>query len=155
MIITCSGCNSRYDVTGRRAGTRARCRCGTVVTIPKLSDSAEMLRCPGCGAPSSPENVSCSYCQAVLAVVACPGCFGRVFAGSKHCQHCGAEMLAAAQGDPEAASHRKCPRCAGDASKHANTDKAPELTAHLLGETLLDECSACGGVWLKRSPSKS
>ena len=58
-------------------------------------------------------------------------------------------MLIAARGDPEAVSHRKCPRCAGDASKHANTDKAPELTAHLLGETLLDECSTCGGVWLE------
>ena len=58
-------------------------------------------------------------------------------------------MLIAARGDPDAVSHRKCPRCAGDASKHANTDKAPGLTAHLLGETLLDECSACGGVWLE------
>jgi len=149
VVITCSGCHSRYDVTGRRAGSRARCRCGTVVSIPKLSDSAEMLHCPGCGAPSSPEGVSCPYCQAVLAVVACPSCFGRVFAGSQHCQHCGAEMLIAAQGDPETASHRKCPRCTVDPSKHASTDKSPELLAHLLGETLLDECGACGGVWLE------
>jgi Zn-finger nucleic acid-binding protein len=137
VIITCPGCSSRYDVTGRRAGTRARCRCGTVVRIPKLGDQAEMLRCPGCGAPSSADVVSCAYCKAVLAVVACPACFGRVFAGSKHCQHCGAEILAAAQGDPEGASHHKCPRCSA------------ELIGHLLGETLLDECNGCGGVWIQ------
>jgi Zn-finger nucleic acid-binding protein len=72
----------------------------------------------------------------VLAVVACPSCFGRVFAGSNHCQHCGAEMLAPAQGEPEAATLHKCPRCSS------------ELVGHLLGETLLDECSGCGGVWI-------
>jgi Zn-finger nucleic acid-binding protein len=136
VIITCPGCKSRYDVTGRPAGTRARCRCGTVVRIPKIGDEAEMLRCPGCGAPSSPDVVSCTYCKAALAVVACPACFGRVFSGSEHCQHCGAEMLAAAQGDPEVATHHKCPRCSA------------ELMGHLLGETLLDECGGCGGVWV-------
>jgi Zn-finger nucleic acid-binding protein len=146
VIITCSGCNSRYDVTGRRAGTRARCRCGTVLCIPKSIDSAEMLHCPGCGAPTSPDDVSCSYCKAVLAVVACPSCFGRVFVGSKHCQHCGAEMLLPAQGDLETSSHRKCPRCT---SNVAQENKPSELVAHLLNETLLDECGVCGGVWLE------
>ncbi len=140
MIITCPGCHSRYDVAGRKAGTRARCRCGSVLCIPKLSDSAEMLRCPGCGAPSSPDVVSCAYCHAVLAVVACPGCFGRVFVGSNHCQHCGAEMVVGAHAELDEVSQRKCPRCAA---------KPSELVAHLLGETTLDECDACGGVWLE------
>jgi Zn-finger nucleic acid-binding protein len=45
-------------------------------------------------------------------------------------------MLVAAQGDPEAPVHHKCPRCSA------------ELMGHLLGETLLDECNGCGGVWI-------
>ena len=34
MIVECPGCHSRYDVTGRPPGTRARCRCGSVFLLP-------------------------------------------------------------------------------------------------------------------------
>lgn len=149
MIITCPGCNSRYDVTGRKAGTRARCRCGTVLTIPNLSASAKMLECPACGAPASPDGVSCTYCRTALAVVACPSCFGRVFVGSKHCVHCGIEMHVGARSEPESTSRRECPRCSAGAAERSSAGDAPSLSAHLVGETLLDECSSCGGVWLE------
>jgi Zn-finger nucleic acid-binding protein len=61
-------------------------------------------------------------------------------------------MLRPAEGDPEACSHRKCPRCTGDAPAtlpSPTEDKPSELAARLLGETLLDECGSCGGVWLQ------
>jgi len=48
-------------------------------------------------------------------------------------------MLEPAMADVGAALHRKCPRC---------SEKSSELAAHLLGGTVLDECMACGGVWL-------
>ncbi len=149
MIITCPGCNSRYDVTGRKAGTRARCRCGTVLAIPKLSESATMLQCPACGAPVSPDGAVCTYCRTALAVVACPSCFGRVFVGSNHCQHCGAEMLLAAHAPPEEASQRECPRCSTRLPNGGTPLNGLTLSAHLVGETLLEECSSCGGVWLE------
>ncbi|MDX2056117.1 MAG: zf-TFIIB domain-containing protein [Polyangiaceae bacterium] len=149
MIITCPGCNSRYDVTGRKAGTRARCRCGTVLAIPKVSESAAMLKCPACGAPASPDSVSCTYCHTALAVVACPSCFGRVFVGSNNCQHCGAQMQLGAQAHPEEASQRECPRCAAGPPGAAHSLNGVSLSAHLVGETLLEGCSACGGVWLE------
>jgi Zn-finger nucleic acid-binding protein len=46
-------------------------------------------------------------------------------------------MGVAARGDLESALHQKCPRCG-----------TAELVAHLLGETNLDECTRCGGVWI-------
>jgi Zn-finger nucleic acid-binding protein len=46
-------------------------------------------------------------------------------------------MGVAARGDLESTLHQKCPRCG-----------TAELVAHLLGETNLDECARCGGVWI-------
>src|SRR5258708_1364667 len=91
-MVTGPGCQSPYDVTGRRAGTRARCRCGTTLRIPKVSDEAETLRCPGCSAPASPQDAGSSYCHAALAVGACPTSFGRVFVRSQHCCHSAPEL---------------------------------------------------------------
>lgn len=98
-----------------------------------------MLQCAACGAPCAPDDGACSYCSAVLAVIACPACFGRVFPGSDHCPHCGAAVSRAAGTHAELARVRACPRC----------EPANELVPRLLGETLLDECSSCCGVWLQ------
>jgi Zn-finger nucleic acid-binding protein len=48
-------------------------------------------------------------------------------------------MLLPARHDLDRQSGRPCPRC---------RESPRELVAHLLGDTLLDECGACGGVWL-------
>lgn len=140
MIVECPGCKSRYDVTGRPAGTRARCRCGTVFTLPAPGTEAVVLTCPNCGAPVGPHASSCQYCRAELLVRACPRCFARIFQGYDHCPHCGAEVATPARANPDGtARKRDCPRCAGD----------PQLLmAHLIGGVLLDECPTCHGVWL-------
>jgi Zn-finger nucleic acid-binding protein len=80
-----------------------------------------------------------------LAVVACPACFGRVFAGSDHCVHCGAALLVGAQCDPGLIPVRGCPRCSGSA----------ELAPRLVAETLLEECHRCGGVWVESTAFES
>ena len=140
MIVECPGCRSHYDVTGRPAGTRARCRCGTIFPLPQASETAGALMCPVCGAACAPDRSRCEYCSTVLAVVACPRCFGRLFAGARHCEHCGAEVDVPAQALPEGeARQRPCPRCA---------PQPPRLIANLVGGTLLDECPGCGGVWV-------
>jgi Zn-finger nucleic acid-binding protein len=85
----------------------------------------------------------CEFCRTALSLVACPRCFGRLFAGARHCQHCGAKVEVPARPGPAEGPEpgpRKCPRCTAVA--------APALTAHLVGETLLDECRHCGGVWI-------
>ena len=140
MIVECPGCQSRYDVTGRPAGTRARCRCGTVFTLPAPTAEAAALTCPNCGAPVAPDASSCQYCRVALLVRACPRCFARIFQGYEHCPHCGADVSTPAQANPDgSARKRDCPRCAGTPQ---------DLMAHLVGGVLLDECPACHGVWL-------
>ncbi|HKE59493.1 MAG TPA: zf-TFIIB domain-containing protein [Pyrinomonadaceae bacterium] len=94
---------------------------------------AETLNCPMCGAATSSAAAKCPYCEARLATVACPKCFGLMFLGSKHCQRCGA---AAARQDEVTAVGRKCPRC------------KQELQVVSIGETKVQECGNCFGLWL-------
>jgi Zn-finger nucleic acid-binding protein len=107
--------------------------------VPRPVLEAGVLACAACGAPCAPDDSACSYCLAVLAVVACPKCFGRVFPGSDHCPHCGAELLVGAKADPALIPVRTCPRC----------DVQCELAPRLVADSLLDECHRCGGVWLE------
>lgn len=139
MIVECPGCKSRYDVSGRPAGTRARCRCGTEFRLPDPQREAGSLTCPGCGATVAQDAHQCQFCRAELLVRACPRCFARIFHGHVHCPHCGVSVGVPARANPDGStSARTCPACT---TSHA-------LTARLLGGVLLDECPACHGVWL-------
>lgn len=139
MIVECPACESRYDVTGRPPGTKARCRCGRVFELPAPQQSASALSCPQCGG-NVPKGVSsCSFCSAALLVKACPRCFARIFHGAKHCDQCGAEVDVPANVNADGtAKQLVCPRC--EASR--------VMVARLVGDTLLDECPHCNGVWL-------
>jgi Zn-finger nucleic acid-binding protein len=95
---------------------------------------AAALTCPQCGAAADASAIECSFCHARLATTACPSCFGLVFVGSKHCQHCGAEITL---GDTRAGS-RDCPRGCG------------RMKQLVLGGISLDECERCAGVWLEQ-----
>jgi Zn-finger nucleic acid-binding protein len=137
MIVECPGCRSRYDVTGRPPGTRARCRCGTVFALPHPGEQLAKLACPHCAAPVPPTNHTCAFCRTQLLVRACPRCFARVFHGAKHCSECGAEtQLPAAAAPDGTATPNPCPRC--DAL----------LVGQLVGDVLLDMCEACAGVFV-------
>jgi Zn-finger nucleic acid-binding protein len=139
MIVECPGCQGRYDVTGRPPGTRARCRCGTDFALPEPTRSAGQLSCPGCGANVSPTANKCDFCAAVLKVKACPRCFARIFDKARHCNECGAKVDRPAEANADGeARQRGCPRC----------EPPPGLEARLVGDTLLDECPDCHGVFL-------
>lgn len=139
MIVECPGCQSRYDVTGRPPGTRARCRCGSIFELPHAETQAGQLACPACGANVAATNHACEYCSAQLLVKACPRCFAKLFHGSKHCRHCGASSVVPARADAEGtATQRICPRCESD----------PNLVGRLVGDVLLDECPECLGVFV-------
>lgn len=142
MIVECPGCQSRYDVTGRPPGTRARCRCGTVFVLPEPTTTAGQLTCPGCGANVPPTAHGCDFCGAVLKVKACPRCFAQLFHLAKHCNQCGAKVDRPAEvAENGEARRRPCPRC----------EPAPTLEARLVGDVLLDECPGCHGVFLDTS----
>jgi len=141
MIVECPGCRSRYDVGGRPPGTRARCRCKTVFVLPEPERSAGVLQCPQCAAAVGVGDTRCGFCDAELLVRACPRCFARIFHGSEHCRHCGAKVEVPAAADAAGeATPRMCPRC-----RH----RAPvRLEGRLVDDYLLDECTACHGIYV-------
>jgi Zn-finger nucleic acid-binding protein len=141
MIVECPGCQSRYDVTGRPPGTRARCRCGTVFPLPEAPRSAGALSCPQCAAVVPVGGARCDHCGAELLVKACPRCFGRMFHGARHCNHCGADVSLPASADVDGnATPRLCPRCPDRGRVH--------LVGRLVDGYLLDQCDSCGGVYV-------
>jgi len=93
---------------------------------------AGSLSCPRCGAPASPEGGPCPYCSTPLALVACPSCLARIFRGLQHCPHCGSRVVRR----EDAESPHQCPRC------------HEALGTVSVGETRLEECNECAGVWL-------
>ena len=95
---------------------------------------ARALTCPQCGAAAAPDATACAFCHARLATVPCAKCFGLVFLGSKHCDHCGAELESA---DMVAQSPHRCPRGCG------------LLRAIRLGSVEMEECEVCCGMWLR------
>lgn len=138
MIVECPGCKNRYDVTGRPAGTRARCRCGTIFVLPEPPTQAAMLACPQCGGSVAATNHRCEFCSVELMVKACPRCFARMFVGSRHCNQCGASVVRPAAANPDGTARKRlCPRCT---SAH--------LVARLVGDVLLDECPECLGIFV-------
>jgi Zn-finger nucleic acid-binding protein len=88
--------------------------------------------CPHCGAAIEQNSLECPYCHAALQTEICPKCFGLMFTGSKFCPHCGA----VAQNLAPEGTKLQCPRC-----------KVP-LAAVTAGDTPLDECQRCGGLWI-------
>lgn len=144
MIVECPGCHLRYDMTGRPPGTKVRCRCGREYVLPSPSTSAEALACPQCGAPAHSSETLCRYCGSALATARCPRCFGLLFQGAQHCSHCGAAVdVPARAATDEGHTQRQCPRCAHE--------RQADLVAHLVSETLLDQCPECGGVWVDQT----
>lgn len=92
----------------------------------------EALHCPSCGAAVKDDDLQCPYCRSQLSTVACPGCLGLVSRLAAHCPRCGSAI----QREAEAASALACPQC-----------RQP-LVKSTVGQAALDQCHACGGVWL-------
>lgn len=97
---------------------------------------ARTLRCSGCGAPVPPDAPQCPYCQAQLATVACPACLALAPLSAGHCPACGAALAPRTPATPEGAP---CPAC------------AKALAAGRVGDLTVQECLACGGLWLDRA----
>jgi Zn-finger nucleic acid-binding protein len=95
--------------------------------------NAESLNCPNCGAASATDLPRCQFCGSRLATIACSSCFALMFAGSKHCQRCGAP---AAVPQVVALEKVKCPRC------------ETTMSQVTIGTTAVLECERCFGLWL-------
>ena len=99
-----------------------------------MSGDAASLRCPGCGAPATPEATACGYCRSTLATVSCPTCFGLLFRGAAFCHHCGTARNRAETGPAPGIA---CPSCQG------------QMHWTRVGEADLLECGGCSGTWVE------
>jgi Zn-finger nucleic acid-binding protein len=134
MILACTSCDSRYDVTGHAIGQKFKCRCGTLLTLSvREAEQAAKLACPQCGAGVSATDKTCTHCTTALMLKGCPRCLSRVFHGHKHCPECGAELSVAAI---DTKVERVCPRC------------TTTLHARAITDTVIDECETCHGIFL-------
>lgn len=100
--------------------------------------NADVIRCEACGGPVALDDVRCRSCGSQVATVACPKCMGMVSVHARHCGHCGAAIVSAAN-RKETPSNLNCPSC-----------KGVKLTKTQLGDVEVDQCSRCGGVWLRQ-----
>ncbi len=100
--------------------------------------NASVIRCDACGGPVNVDDIRCRSCGSQVATVACPMCMGMVSVHARHCGHCGAAIVPAAARN-EMPSDLACPSC-----------KSVMLTKTHLGDVEVDQCSHCGGVWLRQ-----
>ena len=119
--------------------------CGDIVDPPKGSPSrpcqchasspeAKAIRCPACGGSLAVGSRACPYCASTLATCRCAACLGWNLANAAHCQACG-RVLVSSEASGSAPPF-PCPRC-----------KA-ELKARTYGDLGVEECDACGGLFL-------
>lgn len=95
-----------------------------------------IFRCSGCGASVPSDATQCPYCRAQLATVGCPACFALVPLSATHCPGCGALLAPRPETMADGSS---CPAC------------NKPLAMATVGDLSLQECQACGGLWLDRA----
>lgn len=138
--IACPKCHTEYDVT-RLARSEFPCGCGaTVHNTAMASVDARILRCGSCGAAVAADTTACEFCRSPIERDAgalsaiCPECYARNPERSAFCVSCGMqfdrEPLPVRPGD------RSCPSCEGI------------LAARAIGETPVEECPRCHGLWI-------
>jgi Zn-finger nucleic acid-binding protein len=143
ILVACSDCRRQYDATGRRIGSRFRCRCGSVVTVkPPRGHEAAVVRCASCGAPCEENSTNCRYCTADFTLhdrdldTVCPNCLARVSSRARFCHHCATRLTSETVAKDQ--SPLPCPEC-GDSER---------LYSRQLGHVAALECSGCLGLWL-------
>ena len=144
-LVACARCRRQYDAAALAAGSRFRCTCGEIVTVPRFTaQDAAVVRCSSCGAPRRQDEPACEHCGAAYTLheqdlhTVCPDCMTRVSDRARFCHNCGTAILSTGQaGAPTAAA---CPACAGKS----------KLNSRALGEPPLAvlECPSCAGLWL-------
>lgn len=141
QLVACGNCRTQYDVSDVMAKTFP-CRCGeTVENQPPAAIDAEVKRCGSCGALTAPESTRCEYCSSEivrddtrLLSLICPDCYARNADDARFCTACGVTFR------PEAVSvegyELPCPVC------------SRLMPPRQVGGVAVNECGACGGLWV-------
>ncbi len=143
LLVACPKCKRQYNATGKKPGSRFRCRCGAVVKVqrPKGQDAA-VVRCSSCGAPREAGGSRCHFCGADFTLhdrdldTVCPKCLTRISDRARFCHHCGLEL--SPEGVAGEDTELTCPACGG----------SRRLTDRPIGEVHVLECGRCAGLWL-------
>lgn len=144
-LLGCPVCKRQFDVSALEVGSRLRCRCGTVVEVPRIvGHDAAVVRCSGCGGTREKDATSCGYCGSDFTLherdlqTICPACLTRISDRARYCHHCAAAIT------PEetagADTDRVCPACGGEQHLRSRTLGAAGLSVL--------ECGRCAGLWL-------
>ena len=146
-IVACPQCGMQYDASGRDAGSRFRCVCGTLVTVNDvLPHDASVVRCSSCGGPRQHDSRACTFCSADFTLherdlqTMCPGCMSRISDRARYCHACGLPIVP--QGTVGSLSDHHCPVCG----------EAHRLFARHIDDGVVTvlECDCCAGVWVGR-----
>ena len=142
-MLTCPGCSASYDVSEYKRGSRLRCNCGQILTVPDNGVhpiSAHTLHCASCGGSLEKGRDTCPFCGALVDLSAarltayCPDCLTMSPEGARFCGGCGKPLIVEPE-RPEAASER-CPRC------------AVPMRNRTLDERRVLECPVCLGMFV-------
>jgi Zn-finger nucleic acid-binding protein len=140
-LVACSNCHTQYDVTNV-AAKKFPCRCGqTLENVDLAAVEARVQRCGSCGGSVGGDEVACSYCGSPIdrdaekrGSLICPECYARCADDSRFCTACGVGF------HPEPVTldvpERMCPVC------------SRLMEAQQVAGIGLNECSACGGLWV-------
>jgi Zn-finger nucleic acid-binding protein len=145
LIAACPHCGRQSDASELAPGSRFRCSCGDLVSVPEpRSHEAAVVRCSSCGAPREGEAPACGFCGADFTLherdldTICPGCCARVSGRARFCHHCATALIVEQKaGEP---TEHPCPLCGPDRC----------LASRRLGEAGVCalECGGCGGLFL-------
>lgn len=95
---------------------------------------AKAIHCPSCGGGLEPQERACPRCGSTVATRRCAVCLDLNLAGDRNCRRCGRLLP---QEKPGARADRLlCPGCGA------------AMTPRSIGNSVFDECDACGGLWL-------
>lgn len=132
--VICLGCGLPYEEgsDGPQPPGQERCACPPPGHVAR----AESVDCPTCGGALRIGARACPFCNCTLATARCRDCTAWNLASSKFCRSCGESLR---DGDTsERDPNGKCPRC------------GLGMQARLYADLDVDECDACGGVFLEQ-----
>ncbi|MCA9625671.1 MAG: zf-TFIIB domain-containing protein [Myxococcales bacterium] len=133
--VICIGCGLPYLEDALHDGASDASALGESCECPPPSHVAEAIACPTCGGALKVGARACPFCSCTLATARCSACAAWNLAASHFCRSCGDSLR---DGDlSERPGHGPCPRC--------HEPMSPRLYADLD----LDECDACGGVFVE------
>ncbi len=165
LIVACDRCARQLDATGLAAGSRFRCACGELLTVPAAtSHQAAVVRCSSCGAPRQGQALSCGFCGADFTLreqdldTICPKCLARISGKGRFCHHCATPLLVEERaGEP---SEHTCPACGAQGRTFGGRTSGGRTSGRRLSSRRLGspkpgeaafsalECGVCGGLWI-------